>query len=150
MLADDPQVEITKNIAAYMEQGAQAEQLGLRPAMQVETGMGTYVVIYDLSKTPIAGSATLKGALPELPRGLFDHAIRKGEHRVTWEPIDGNRQAAVLRYQETPTPVYILAARSLSETESRQDMLCSLALFAWGMSMLASFGLLHLFRTKIG
>ena len=66
-----------------------------------------------------------------VPQGVLDRARQTGEERVTWQPEPGVRMATVLvRASGTPTR-FVLAGRSLRETESRISQLGRLLVVGW-------------------
>lgn len=65
---------------------------------------------------------------PSYPASVLDYVGQNGESRVTWQPASGLRYASVaIKYDNG----YIVAARSLSETERLIDTIGKLVLAAW-------------------
>jgi hypothetical protein len=144
-LANDIQIQLVDDVARYLERGADTRMFNSQLPVPIESSRTAYVVLYDLNKTPISGFGLLHGELPRLPDGVFEHTKKVGEHRVTWEPERGLRQAVVLRYQEGVNPGYIMAGRSLSDTDARIRALGGFIALTWSLIMLATFGMASLF-----
>ena len=137
--ANDPQIQVAEDTVRFLDnEGVYPEMLNQFP-VPIGKSLSSYVVLYNLDKEPIAGGAELGGELPALPSGVFDYAKQNGEHRFTWQPKPGVRQAAVLLYHAGKNPGYVLAGRSLREVEVREYTLLSLVGFGWVVTILCSF-----------
>ena len=117
--------------------------------LDVAKTLAPFLVVYDASKRPIAGSATLDGELPVPPSGTFTGAIHEiqfpqpapfmnGENRFTWQPRADVRIAAVVVPIDRCTKGYVLAGRSLREVEVREDLLTKGVLLAWLITMVVT------------
>ena len=85
-------------------------------------------MVYDNSKNLIGTSGLIGTIEPSYPKGVFDHATLKGNHRVTWEPGNNLRFASVVvKYNDG----YIVAARSLYEVENIIYIIGRDILIAW-------------------
>ena len=81
-------------------------------------------------------SAQLDGQIPELPKGVLDAARANGQNRVTWEPKEGVRIAAVVtRYDGG----FVLSGRSLREVEKRTEMLSKEVMVVWVITLGITF-----------
>jgi hypothetical protein len=79
----------------------------------------------------LSTSGQLSGAPRAIPSGVLDHARQSGEERVSWQPEPGVRVAAVVvRYRGSPGG-FVLAGRSLAETEARVVKFQQLIGLAW-------------------
>ncbi len=147
--ANDPQIQIAEDTAAGLAAGMPANSLSPAPGRTIDQGLAPFVVIYDESGSPIAGSALYKGELPKPPKGVFEHA-GKGQNRITWQPEKGQRYAAVITHYKGPNDSgFVMSARSLNETEDRIMELGSLVFFGWIAAVLliiitSSRGIHHL------
>ena len=70
-----------------------------------------------------------------LPSGVFAFARAHAGHRLSWQPRQGLRQALVV--QPVAGKGFVVAGRSLRETEARKDQVLRLVLFAWGLGQAA-------------
>ena len=105
-----------------------------------------FLVLYDDSGQPIAGNATLHGALPRPPHGIFNTIRDRGEFRVTWQPRSGIRVA--LTGDVLPTGGFVIAGQSLILSEAREFRFHTALLWIWACSMLACFSILLLYRNR--
>lgn len=131
--ADDPQIQLAEDAVRALESGATAASVLPTANVEIERGLGPFVIVYDGQGQPIAGSGTLHGHLPVPPQGVFDFVRTNGEERVTWQPEREVRIASVVRRSTTPSAGFVLAGRSLREVEARESNLvrmCGLALVA--------------------
>lgn len=103
-------------------------------------GSEVFSAVYDEAGLPIASSATLRGALPEPPKGIFEHVRRYGGHRVTWQPAGGIRVA--LTVEHLPQGGFVLAGQSLTPGETREQRFRLVLLWVWAATITASLAVL--------
>ncbi len=94
------------------------------------SSLAPFVIFYDDSGYPVAGSAQLGGTIPAMPRGVFDYVRSHGEERVTWQPRPGVRIASVMT---RTTGGFVVAGRNLREIELRESTVFKLAAAIWLM-----------------
>jgi hypothetical protein len=83
-------------------------------------------MVYDYNKI-LTATSVITGN-PSYPVSVLDYVEQNGESRITWQPKSGLRYASVaIKYDNG----YIVAARSLSETEKLIDNAGKLILSAW-------------------
>ncbi|MGE5073212.1 MAG: hypothetical protein ACM3MF_07275 [Anaerolineae bacterium] len=112
--ANDPQIQMAEDTAAALDHGASAESAVPRERVELASSLAPFVVLYDASGKPVAGSGMLDGALPEYPTGALQASKQGGQNHVTWQPREGVRIASiVVPYQAG----YVMAGRSLREVE---------------------------------
>lgn len=143
--ANDPQVQLAEDGARALDAGAAPTSLvgpgsaaaGLAGPTLVDPSLSLapFVVVYDVSGTPLAANATLFGGTPKPPAGVLETAKSAGVDKVTWEPGPGVRIAAVVVPWSGGT---ILAGRSLRLVEEQEDRTLLLAGAAWvaGLALL--------------
>lgn len=135
---NDPQIELADDAAAALRAGAGMERVMPAHAVDLATGLGTFVIVYDSADHPLAGSGRLDGVLPAPPHGVLAIARSGGWHSITWMPRRDVRVAAVLRRVDDGSGRVVLAARSLREVEERTSRLLVMTALAWGALMLTS------------
>lgn len=147
MGANDPQVEVTDQVANIIKQDIPLDAiLGESEQVDMNSSLGLFVMIFDKDKKLVAGSAQLDGQTPTPPEGTFDKAKKDGDNRFTWQPKDGVRVAAVLKVVDDKG--YVLAGRSLREVESRVHNLTLIVVISWIISVLISLLLSFAFKPR--
>lgn len=137
--ANDPQIQISEDVVAAIDGGQKPEEmLGTSVKTDIAKSLAVFVVIYDSAGKPIASTAQLDGKDPEVPMGVLDHAKTAGENRVTWQPKEGVRIAAVVKSIEGGFSGYVLVGKSLREVEQREGQLTLMIGIAWLITLLAT------------
>lgn len=144
--ANDPQIQLSEDLAGRISDGTKPADLISNDKITIGKDQGTYIVLYDANKQPVSGNGYLDGSLPNIPSGVFDAAKLKGEHIVTWQPKKGIRQAIVVTAIRNGNG-FIVAGRSLRETEERTQKITYLVLFGWIASIVV-IGITGYFVTK--
>ena len=145
--ATDPQIQMAEDAAALLEQGVRPQDVVGGSKVDIASSLAPFMIIYDASGHVVASSAQLNGSAPDLPPGVFDSVRASGEDRLTWQPQEGVRVAAVIaRYRgpsatNAPTiaPRFVLAGRSLREVEERESQLTQMVGIAWIVAMVGAF-----------
>ena len=102
-----------------LENGVAPKSVALPPAIELSKSISPFVMIFDANGKVLVSSATLNGAIPTVPSGIFDYVNAKGEDRVTWQPEAGVREALVIdRYTTGSVSGYVVAGTSLKESEA--------------------------------
>jgi hypothetical protein len=78
---------------------------------------------------------TISGKPPVLPDGVLDFTRANGEDRVTWQPRNDVRIAAILKHYSGSKPGFVLVGRSLREVEEREYSLMMLVGTGWILSL---------------
>ena len=104
------------------------------------------VVLFNQAGEPIVGNATLHGALPQPPLGVFRHAGQHGLYKVTWQPSRGIRVA--LSIQPLPDGNFIVAGQSLIPSETREAASNKVLRWIWLTMLAAATALVLLTRTR--
>lgn len=131
MSADDPQIQIARDAAYRLSQGATPESVVGSDSVDVANELGTFVVVFDSSGAPIAGSGQLHGELAAPPKGVLDHARSSGEDRVTWQPQTGVRVASITESVDGDQKGFVFVGRSLKVAEEHIDTLGQLVTAGW-------------------
>ena len=141
MSANDPQIQIAEDFAQYLENDATPGSLisPMDQPVEISTGLDPYVMIFDASGTVLASAATLHGATPAIPSGVFSHVQQYGEARFTWQPEPGVRSAVVVTPVTGSKPGFVLAGRSLREVEIREENLSHITALAWAAGIILMF-----------
>jgi hypothetical protein len=124
--ANDPQVQMAKDTAASLAAGQSIQNVVSANKVDIATSLASYVVVFDVNGKPIASSGQLNGQMPTIPSGVFDSVRQSGEDRITWQPQTGVRSAVVVTQFKGQTSGFVLAGRSLRESERLQDNITQL------------------------
>jgi hypothetical protein len=136
--ANDPQIQMAEDTAAALAQRQTAEMLLPATTVDIARSLAPFMIVYDDAGNVLAASAILHGATPSLPAGVLDYTRTKGEDRVTWQPENGVRIAAVVVRYEGAQPGFVLAGRNMREVEIRETQIEQLAGLAMLVSLVAS------------
>ena len=137
--ADNPQRAQSARLAESLSHGVAASAALHGPKVDLRTSLAGHTTIYSASGRILASTATLDGATPRIPAGVLRSALRDGVDRVTWQPADGVRVAAIARPYDNGAGV-IVVGRSLREVEHRIDRLTRAVGLAWLTVMLLISG----------
>jgi hypothetical protein len=137
--ANDPQIEMAEDAAIQLQEGAHPQAVVGSGNVEMSRSLAPFVIVYDASGHVTASSAQLNGSTPELPPGVFDSVRTGGEDRLTWQPQEGVRVAAVVTQFAGSAPGFVLAGRSLREVEQREDRLTLMVGLAWLAALVGTF-----------
>lgn len=145
--ANDPQIEIAENTATGLAQGGTLSPALFSSMIDISKSLSPFVIAYDASGTVQASQAELGNKIPELPQGVLTYAKQHGEDRLTWQPNDTTRIAAVVTYYSGTQSGYILAGRSIKEVESRESKIQFDIIIAW-LALIILVTIKHLINWK--
>jgi hypothetical protein len=134
--ADDPQIEMAEDAAIQLEDGASAQTVVGDSKVEMSHSLAPFMIVYDEAGHVVASSAQLNGATPDIPPGVFDSVRASGEDRLTWQPQERVRIAAVVTQFGGGL---VLAGRSLREVEERESQLTQMVLLAWVVAVVGCF-----------
>ena len=127
--------QIGRDRAAAMAAGKPAETVVARDAVDMERSLAPFLIVFDADGKILAASGSLRGQVPGVPKGVFESVRARGEDRITWQPIGGVRIASVIVSYSGSRQGFVLAGRSLEETESRISQFRSLIALAWAATL---------------
>jgi hypothetical protein len=133
--ANDPQIQMAEDAADALDGGSSID--AVIPAVKVSAakGLAPFIIVYDSNGRILASNVQLGGKTPDLPGGVLDSTKQMGENRVTWQPSNGVRIAAVIVSYGNG---FVLAGRSLREVESRVDQVTKCAGATWFLALTAT------------
>lgn len=133
--ANDPQIQMAEDSADMLADGGNTDALVPVSKVSVSKSLAPFLIVYDADGNEIASSVQLDGQTPALPDGVLDAARDLGENRVTWQPRNGVRIAAVIvSYKDG----FVLAGRNLREVEIRESQLTTFAGITWILALVAT------------
>ncbi len=146
--ANDPQVQMAEDAAAKLTAGQSAQDVVPKESVDIDSSLATYMMIFDANGHPIASTAKLNGQTPSFPSSVFDYVRKNGEDRITWQPQDGVRSAIVVTQFKGANTGFVLAGRSLRETERLEDNMMNLFIFNWIFVLLLALPVIAIVFSK--
>ena len=129
--ANDPQIQMAEDAAAALAHDAPVASVVPPARIDIERSLAPFTVVLDGKGGIVATSGLLNGRSPAIPPGVLEFAKTHGEHRVTWQPERGVRIASVVLAYGGATPGFVVAGRSLRESERRTAQLGTFVITAW-------------------
>jgi hypothetical protein len=134
--ANDPQIQMVTDARDALAAGASPQSLVPTTQIDIARSYAPYLVIYDANAQVVAASATLHGQPIVPPAGVFQSARAAPPDTITWMPEAGVRSAiAVVAYPGG----YVLAGRSLTLVEEREDALLHIALAGGAATLILTY-----------
>ena len=127
--ANDPQLQVARDAAVALAAGQPAAALTSGSQVDIGRSLSPWITIVDERGNIIASSGRLHGELRTVPAGVLETARSIGEERVTWQPERGVRMATIVIHK--PNGGFVVAGRSLQESEERTAHYGSLVLAGW-------------------
>ncbi len=136
--ANDPQIQMARDAAARLASGQAVDTIVPATTVDAAQSLAPFLTVFDDKGAIVASSGRVRGAITSVPAGVLDHVRESGEEGVSWQPEPGVRVAAVVvRYPSG----FVLAGRSLLETERRRARMDELVTLAW-LGMLVGLAVL--------
>jgi hypothetical protein len=129
--ADDPQIQLAEDAAGALARDAAASSVVPPVRIDIARSLAPFMIVLDDKGGVVATSGLLHGQAPAIPPGVLEFARAHGEHRVTLQPERGVRIASVVLAHGGATPGFVVAGRSLRETERRVAQLVTFVTAAW-------------------
>jgi hypothetical protein len=133
--ANDPQIQLARDAAAALAAGRPAEAVVPHETVDMERSLAPFLIVLDANGQVLASSGELGGHVPGVPKGVLDVARTRGEDRITWQPIGGVRIASVIESYNGSRQGFVVAGRSLEETQSRISQFGNLIALAWAATL---------------
>jgi hypothetical protein len=134
--ANDPQIRLARDAAAALAAGRPVETLVAHDAVDMERSLAPFLIVFDADGKIVASSGTLRGHVPVIPAGVFASVRQHGEDRITWQPVGGVRIASVIVSYSGSREGFVLAGRSLEETQNRISQFGNLIAFGWAATLI--------------
>ena len=131
MGANDPQIQMVEDTVVLLNSG---KTYAASRKIAIDKSLSPFIIIYDKKGNPIDSEALLSEKMPQLPLGVFSDAQNLGEDRLTWQPANGVRIAAVVAPFKNG---FVLAGRNLREVEKREDQLFGEVVVSWFIGIIA-------------
>jgi len=121
--ANDLQIQLSEDGARALAEQQPLDSVVPPGKIDISQSLAPYRIVFDAQGSPVASNAVLHGAVPDIPKDLFDYTRIRGEDRVTLMPEPGVRSAAVMISVASEPGGFVIAGRSLREVEKRIDQL---------------------------
>ncbi len=136
--ANDPQIQLAQDRAALLSQNKTLQEVVPSTPVDMRKSLSPFLIVFNDQGQVIASSGQLDGKTPTPPPGIFEYVKTHGEDRITWEPQERVRIAAVVTSFKGDKSGFILAGRSLREVEKRTYQLSIEVLGAWVAALILS------------
>ncbi|MFA5830239.1 MAG: hypothetical protein WC878_00240 [Candidatus Paceibacterota bacterium] len=145
--ANDPQIQMAKDASFLLKNSTPMGPIIPDTAVEISQSLAPFLQIYDNKGGLLDSNVLLRGKNIAIPKGALEYAKERGENRLTWTPERGVRIAAVIFHYGGKNPGFVVAGRSLGETENRIGRLGALCVFAWA-AMMCLLGAFYYFLAK--
>jgi len=133
--ANDPQIQLARDAAAALAAGRDTAAVVPHESVDMERRLAPFLIVFDANGKVLAASGFLRGQVPGVPKGVLDYVRARGENRITWQPIGGVRIASVIESYAGSQQGFVLAGRSLEETQNRISQFGNLIALAWAATL---------------
>jgi hypothetical protein len=133
--ANDPQLQIARDISNKLEKGGTVDKWFNGDTIEISQSLSVFNALYNDKGEPVISKGVLNGKMPSLPKGVFDFARKNGENVFTWQPERGVRMAIVLKSLQSSAYSFVAAGRSLYEIEQREQNLTWTTFISWVLCM---------------
>jgi hypothetical protein len=137
MSVNDPQIQLAEDAATALTNGQLIDSVVPTKQVDIASSLAPFVVVFDDSGKGIASSGLLHNQMPTLPSGVFDYVRKNGQDRITWQPEPGIRSAVIVTRYTGQKPGFVMAGRSMRESEVRTNKLFELVVVG-GMATLVA------------
>lgn len=130
---NEPQIQIATDTA--WKTALQLAQNGKIVPLEGEkadigTSPDSFVIVYNKDGEVIDSTGVYNGQVPKLPDGVLQGTVEGEKTIFTWEPVENVRIAAVV--VSSGKYGYVLAGKSLAETENSINKLAYILLVTYG------------------
>ncbi|MFI5178828.1 MAG: hypothetical protein ACHQO8_09700 [Vicinamibacterales bacterium] len=148
--ANDPQVQMARDITARLERGDGANAVLPAEPVDPHHSLSPFVMVLDDGGAVVASSGAPGAPERAVPAGVLTFVREHGEERVTWQPDPGLRIAAVVVRRGGSSPGFVLVGRSLRESEQRTSQFQQLVGLAWLATLVGLFVVVAISELALG
>lgn len=149
MSANEPLYQIVETVTNGINQGQPLDQIvPAQGTAELSGSVLPFAMIYNATSTLIGSSALLDGKNPSVPSEVLDTAKARGQYAVTWQPKPGVREAIVVKYFSGPQAGFLVAGRSLKQTEILENQTLLMSAMAGIIALVLTFIMLLFFVNK--
>jgi hypothetical protein len=149
--ANDPQLEIARNMSHRLKQGISIDKWMQDDTVEISQSLSVFKILFNEKGEPLQSTGVLDGQTLHFPKGVFDFADKNGENDFSWQPQTGVRAAVVLERVLSNAYSFVAVGRSLKEVELREEKLLWTTLVSWlfCVGTIMFHWLIMFFRTRI-
>lgn len=142
--ANQPQLQMATDLTAALSVGEDPAPLIPPRSIDIALSLSPFVIIYNESGQPLLTSVVGFDKLPAMPKGVFDYARSHTDNRITWQPRQDIRVAAVIQHYKTNDGKsgFVLIGRNLREVEHLEAYILKLAALTWAVTIIGMFVLI--------
>ena len=130
-LADDPQLQMARDAAAALAEGRPPDAVVPKTPVDMAHSLAPFVTVLSDAGAVLASNGMLNGHARTVPAGVLAYVRTHTEERMTWQPGPGVRIAAVVVRNPLPPTGFVVAGRSLDETQNRIAQFGRLIAVGW-------------------
>jgi len=126
--ANEIPAQLATETSIKLQSGQSAKKAIPTVKVEITKSLNAFIMVFNNNKNLVATSGMIGDFQPIYPTNVLDNVSEKNDSRVTWQPTNGLRYATVaIKYSGG----YIVAARSLLETEKLIDKIGKLVCITW-------------------
>jgi len=129
--ADDPQLQLALDLKNALDDNRSPQPWMDKDSIDISRSLSVFKTLYNRDGVPLASTGFLDGAMPQMPKGVFDFTAKHQQDVFTWQPRRGVRMATVVEAVHSPQVGFVAVGRSLKEVEKRESNLTTMVLVAW-------------------
>ncbi|MDR3610211.1 MAG: hypothetical protein P4L27_06600 [Ignavibacteriaceae bacterium] len=137
LTANYPQVQIAEDYAYLLSNADPFDSTRFSEKINIERSLSSFVIIFNSNEYPVLTSGLLHGTIPHLPKGVLDNVKQDKELKLTWQPERGVRIASVIIAYNGKNTGFVLAGRSLRETETTIGKIATILGIGWIISLIS-------------
>ena len=137
--ANDPQIQLVEDMAQTLQNNSQVQLRVSNHPVDIRNSLAPFLMVFDAKGKILASNGQIDGKDPILPSGVFPYVQKHKEERLTWEPKNNVRLAAIVKKYNGKHSGFVVAARSLREIEKRENDLTQIIVLAWIFTLLGCF-----------
>lgn len=147
--ANDPQIQMAEDAAFLLQNQTPMGPIVPEKTVEVSQSLAPFIQVYDKKGSLLDANVMLHGKSFTISKEALNYAKDYGENRLTWQPEKGVRIAAVISHYDGQNPGFVVAGKSLRETENRIGNIGKLCFLAWVGMMIVLGGFYYFFTKKI-
>ena len=146
--ADEQPIQIAQDAAYGFAHDRSYSIVADHLEVDMDANLAPFAIVFDENGEILSTTGYLDRRTPIPPLAVFDRAREEGEYRFSWEPALGVQIAAVIVRFEGEKQGFVLAGKSLAETEARASDIALIFLIGWALLAFALLVFAIMLRPK--